>query len=384
MKFLIVAAAAAISMASSVAAQARLAHNEPRGVFKMYHSDGSRVEPAGEQILNRRGGGGGSSSTSKTSTSSSAGSSSTSVSSVTSVPPPPTTTATPTSTLSTTGVPSSCTTTSSAQPKITYAGGPLLVNGINVYGVFYGDHSQDTIDKVGTFVNSLGKSSRWAVDRTYKDSNGNHINDQITWKGYYHDSTLTQGTDISGKTQAIIDNAVAKMGWPKKDPIGIYNIFVGVGVKESMGSIFQKQSLCTDYCGYHNTDSNGRLFTIIGDAVACPGTLPAPGQCKGTAGCMQRPYRNQTDTTYSINGNQHADSMIDVLIHEIGETASDYSNGYRDSAGEENADKCAAYYINYLGSGAGTYNVDFSSSGGSKYLVQSQWSLDLQKCALSA
>ncbi|KAJ3318954.1 hypothetical protein HDU76_000681 [Blyttiomyces sp. JEL0837] len=375
MKFIIVAAIAAVSMASSAIAEApnRMQYKAPHGVYKMFHADGSTVETTSKNenninVLNRRGGGGGSSTSTTTKAS-------TSTTKASSVPASTTTSATKTTT---TGVPSSCTTTSSAQPRITYAGGPLLVNGINVYGVFYGAHSQDTIDKVGTFVSSLGKSDRWGVDRTYKDSNGKFINDQITWKGYYVDSG-SQGNDISGKYDTIINAAAKAKGWPTNDKNGIYPIFVAPGISESSGS----GSLCGDYCGYHTSGSGGRLFNIIGDATACPGTLPAPGQCKGTAGCMQRPWRNQTDPTYSINGNQHADSMINVLIHEIGETASDYSNGYRDSAGEENADKCNGDYITLQGSGAGTYNVDFAASGGSKYLVQSQWSLATQKCALA-
>ncbi|KAJ3284340.1 hypothetical protein HDU76_008312 [Blyttiomyces sp. JEL0837] len=346
MKFIIVAAIAAVSMASSAIAEVpnRLQFKAPHGVYKMFHADGSTVDAQSNNIaLNRRGGGGGG----------------------------PTPTPTPTGT-------GGCTPTPTTQPRITYGGGPLLVNGINIYGIFYGSHSQDTIDKVGTFVSSLGKSARWGVDRTYKDSNGNHINDQITWKGYHVD-TGSQGNDISGQYDAIIDAAAQAENWPTNDPNGIYPIFVAPGVTESSGS----GNLCGGYCGYHTSGNGGRLFSIIGDAVACPGTLPAPGQCKGTPGCMQRPWRNQTDPTYSINGNQHADSMINVLLHEVGETASDYSNGYRDSNGDENADKCNGDYITVQGSGAATYNVDFASTGGAKYLVQSQWSLATQQCALA-
>ncbi|KAJ3318880.1 hypothetical protein HDU76_000697 [Blyttiomyces sp. JEL0837] len=286
---------------------------------------------------------------------------------------------TPTSTLATTTTRGKCTTTSSTA-TVTYAGGPLLVKGINIYGIFYGNHSDDTVSKIGTFVSALGKSSRWAVDRQYKDSNGNHINDNVTWVGYYLDNTLSHGADISGKIDNIIDAAVKAKGWPKNDQNGIYPVFVGVGVQERMSLAGGK--LCKDYCGYHDKNSQGRLFNVIGDAVACPGTLPPVGQCAGTPGCLQSPYRNQTET-YSINNNQHADSMLNILLHEIGETASDYQAGYRDSKGNENADKCNHDYVQIFGSGSGVYNVDFSSSGGSKYLVQSQWSLDLQKCVIS-
>ncbi|KAJ3318882.1 hypothetical protein HDU76_000699 [Blyttiomyces sp. JEL0837] len=391
MKFLILAAVAAVSMATSTVAQGpnrmqRLV--EPLGIQKMHYADGSVPQDNTNNLqpLHRRGGG---TTASSSTTSSVASTSSTSLSSITTsasssavTSVPASTTTKPTTTINT-SIASTCTISTSTS-TITYAGGPIMTSGINIYGVFYGDHSQDTIDKVATFVKALGKSSRWAVDRQYKDANGNHINDNVTWVGYYHDTALAQGTDISGDSQAIIDNAVAKMGWPANDPNGIYPIFAGVGITEHVGGLINQKHMCSDYCGYHDHHSNGRLYIVAADAVGCPGTLPPPGSCTGTIGCMQRAWRNVTDPTYSINGNQHADSMINVLIHEIGETASDHQAGYRDKSGQENADKCVGQYIQTYGEGANVWNVDFTSSGGSKYLVQAQWSLDLQKCVISA
>lgn len=75
---------------------------------------------------------------------------------------------------------------------------------------------------------------------------------------------------------------------------------------------------------------------MIGDSTRCPGTLPPPGKDKGSPGCLQRYYRNQTSPTYSVNKNQAADGMVDVLAHELSETASDYANAWRDSTGFEN------------------------------------------------
>lgn len=99
---------------------------------------------------------------------------------------------------------------------------------------------------------------------------------------------------------------------------------------------------------------------------------------------MQRYYRNQTDPTYSINKNQNADSMVDVLAHELSEAASDYANAWRDSTGYENGDKCASYFVEVKGIGAQSpfdtaYNVEFSTG---KYLIQSMWSATEQKCLL--
>ncbi|KAJ3318881.1 hypothetical protein HDU76_000698 [Blyttiomyces sp. JEL0837] len=293
--------------------------------------------------------------------------------------------ATAQTTTPTNSIPSSCTTSSAPFATMTYGGGKILSNPINVYGIFYGPHSDDTIARIGQFVNALGLSDRWAVDRTYTDNNGNQVTDNIKWVGAYHDITLTQGTDLSGKYAKLIDTAIFKSGWPKNDPAAIYSIFVGAGVKESTPTgRFTVAHMCTDYCGYHDKDTSGRLFTIVQDGVPCPGTLSAPGQCTGSHGCMIPLYRNHTDPTYSINGNQHSDSMITSLIHELGETVTNSDNrGYRDTVGNENADKCYKDFGVTSGEGSGLYNVDFSSTGGTKYLLQSQWSMSLNMCVLA-
>ena len=185
----------------------------------------------------------------------------------------------------------------------------------------------------------------------------------------------------------IIDSAVAINNWPK-DTNGIYVVFTAADVYESSGN----GGFCKDYCGYHGITRSNLKLSMIGDATGCPGTLPsADGKIKGTPGCMQRYWRNQTDSTYSVNGNQNADSMVNVLAHEIAETASDYANAWRDGSGYENGDKCGSYLLGLQSASAvstgvyqspfnGVYNVDFGDNG--KYLIQSMWSATSQKCLM--
>ncbi|KAJ3268686.1 hypothetical protein HDV01_002364 [Terramyces sp. JEL0728] len=267
-----------------------------------------------------------------------------------------------------------------AQGQINNNGGNVMASGVNIYAIFYGSHSSGTQALVKNFINGLGSSNWWTVVESYSGDNG-QINGQVTWKGSYQDNYSLGKNLKSGDLDKIIDNAVKVNKWPK-DANGIYPVFVynDVAEKSSNGGF------CTDYCGYHGVTSSGLKSNMIGDATRCPGTLPPPGGSTGTAGCMQRYYRNQTDSTFSINKDQHADSMIDVLAHEIAETASDYDNAWRDDTGYENGDKCASYFINVQGIGStspynGAYNVDFGTNG--KFLIQSMWSADKQGCLLN-
>ncbi|KAJ3316978.1 hypothetical protein HDV06_002520 [Boothiomyces sp. JEL0866] len=297
--------------------------------------------------------------------------------------PNPSTTPTPTGTATVPPLPSGTYTV--AEPKqtsqghINNRGGNVMANGVNVYAIFYGAHSTGTQGIVKNFINGLGSSDWWTVVKSYTGSNG-AINGQVTWAGSYQDNYSLGKTLKSGDLDKIIDNSVQANKWPK-DSNGIYVVFVNNDVSEQSSN----GAFCKDYCGYHGITGSGLKSSMIGDATRCPGTLPPPGGSTGTAGCMQRYYRNQTDPTYSINGDQHADSMIDVLAHEIAETASDYDNAWRDGQGYENGDKCAPYFIKVQGIGAtspynGAYNVDFGSNG--KYLIQSMWSADKQGCLL--
>ncbi|KAJ3301247.1 hypothetical protein HDV03_001166 [Kappamyces sp. JEL0829] len=305
-----------------------------------------------------------------------------------------TTTATTTATTTTTAVPTTTTPTTTstsiytvvepkptAQGDINYSGGNVMANGVNVYGIFYGTHSDKTQSLIKTFVQGLGQSDWWTTSMQYTGSNG-AINNKVTWAGSYSDNYSLGKNLPSGSISKIIDAAVKAAGWPK-DSNGIYTVFTAPDVAEKSGN----GGFCTDYCGYHGiTTSSNLKLAMIGDATRCPGTLPPPGGSTGTAGCMARYWRNQTDPAYSVNGDQHADAMVSILAHEITETASDYANAWRDGSGYENADKCAYYYLNVKGIGAtspynGAYNVNI---GGTNFLIQSNWHPTKQGCVLKA
>jgi hypothetical protein len=76
------------------------------------------------------------------------------------------------------------------------------------------------------------------------------------------------------------------------------------------------------------------------------------------------------------------DAAISVLAHELTEAATDpQMDGWKDSNGWENADKCAWNFLNVIQSSSGySYNVQI---GTRKYYIQSNWKQCSQSCAMA-
>ena len=71
-----------------------------------------------------------------------------------------------------------------------------------------------------------------------------------------------------------------------------------------------------------------------------------------------------------------------MLAHEIVETVSDHELGaWRDSDGEENADKCSwDFGTTQVDENGARYNINF---GGRNYLIQRNWDPVANACALA-
>ncbi|KAJ3318955.1 hypothetical protein HDU76_000682 [Blyttiomyces sp. JEL0837] len=269
---------------------------------------------------------------------------------------------------------------------IKYHGGPLMVDSIGVYGIFYGVQNSDTVTRIQRFINSIGPSSWWSVVSTYTDSDQTPVTTDITWKSHVviDPQSTTYGTILNPQTtHTLLQQTIKSQHWPNSSQ-NIYIIFLGPTITES----FQGGSICVDYCGYHTllTTSTPHLkYIMIGDPTVCPGSLPPPGSNIGVAGCLQRPYRNHSgDASFSVNRNQQADGMINILAHELSETVTDFEKGWFDQVGYECADKCNGVYgdVSFVGGqgggnggvGSGAWNLDLREFGGDLVLVQSQWS----------
>ncbi|KAJ3325598.1 hypothetical protein HDV06_003416 [Boothiomyces sp. JEL0866] len=262
------------------------------------------------------------------------------------------------------------------QINITFRGGPVMSEGVNVYNIFYGNWPDSTKGIIKDFVQGLGKSDWWKVTEQYYDDDKHFVNNNVTWKGSYT-SHFSVGKNITTDVQLdnIIESASKHARWGN-DTNGIYVLYIDPDVAVS--------GLCDSYCGFHSISNSYKKYALIGDSTACPGTLPPAPGLNGTAGCMPRYWRNHTEPTYSVNKDQRADGLMSTLAHELSETVSDFAGTWYDNDGQENGDKCAGYFNKVQGikneEYESAYNVDFGKHR--KFLIQSMWSPVSNECLL--
>ncbi|KAJ3407763.1 hypothetical protein HDV05_005312 [Chytridiales sp. JEL 0842] len=266
----------------------------------------------------------------------------------------------------------------------------VLSSPISLYPIFYGSFPNSTAPLLVQFLQGLSGSPYWSSLKFYTGSSGLPVSDTLNVVGTPFQDMYSIGKDLQpGAMEQIIMRAIrakAAQGW-KRDKDGIYIVFAAKDVLEFKETNVQ---FCVDYCGYHTLTPTFNLkLAMVGDATACPGTLPPlnsveEGGGRGIPGCMQRYWRNNTLQSFSVNRNQNADSMASILAHELAETATNFDDAWRDPAtGYEAADKCAPHFLNVKGftpaeNNGGlyqyenAYNLDFGVNR--KWLIQSLWS----------
>ncbi|MDT5293320.1 MAG: hypothetical protein QOJ76_200, partial [Acidobacteriota bacterium] len=212
--------------------------------------------------------------------------------------------------------------TATVTPKITYHGGPLIQTP-TIYIIWYGNWNQangsDTPagqQIIRDWGHAIGGSPRFALNTSYS-AGGFGITGSVRWGSESVDTgTSTRLTD--GNIFTIVKNAI-NTGRLPYDQTGVYFVVTSSNVTASSG-------FCTQYCGWHtagNNTSGARIrYAFVGNANRC------------LSGCAAQ--------TTSPNGNAGIDGSISVLTHELEEATSDPDlNAWFDSAGAENADKCA-------------------------------------------
>ncbi len=244
---------------------------------------------------------------------------------------------------------------------IAYHGGPLMLNTPNIYFIWYGcwqfsgqtctpSHSSDgqgTVSLVNTFFGSLGGSGYELINSTYFDGSNNYVSGNVNTAASAQDN-YSQGKRLSdSKVRAVVSRAINNGSVPS-DSNGLYFVLTSSDVSETSG-------FCSSYCGWHDhTTMNGTdiKFSFVGNPDRCP--------------------RACEDQTTSPNGNSGADGMVNIMAHEQEEAISDPDlNAWYDSAGEENADKCAWRFGPTKTAGNGSlYN---ETIGGLNWLVQMNW-----------
>ncbi|MHB2026695.1 MAG: hypothetical protein ACYCPQ_08695 [Elusimicrobiota bacterium] len=237
---------------------------------------------------------------------------------------------------------------SGASNGIDYHGGPLILGGVDVYYIWYGDWAKNSATSILTnLAQNIGGSPYFNINTSYYDASGAPVTNAVAYKGsttdhFSHGMSLSD-TDISD----IVNSALAKGSLPL-DSHGVYFVLTSSGVQETSG-------FCSQYCGWHNNATLQGMdvkYAFIGDTDQC------------SDACEPQ--------TVSPNGNAAADGMASVISHELEEATTDPDlNAWYSQQGGENADMCAWNFgAEQAGSNGAKSNMTL---GGLKYLIQQNW-----------
>ena len=231
---------------------------------------------------------------------------------------------------------------------ISFHGGPVLVNGVNVYYIWYGNWSSNTATTIlPKLAMNIGGSPYFNINTTYYDGSGKHVPNLVTLMGQATD-TGSHGTALSDAAiQAVVSAAISSGALGPADPNGVYFVLTSADVNATSG-------FCTQYCGWHThgTISGTDIkYAFIGNPDRCPSACSAQ--------------------TTSPNGNLGADAMASIIAHELEEATTDPDlNAWYDRRGYENADKCAWTFGATKVTNGAHWNMTL---GGLNFLIQQNW-----------
>ena len=241
---------------------------------------------------------------------------------------------------------------------ISYHGGPVMRDSsVNVYFIWYGNWTngpkasdrQITVNLLDTLFGAtrgIGGSNYFKINTTYSDRVG-HATGNIalvasTANNYSRGKQLADNDILN-----IVETAIISRALPK-DADGLYFVLTSSDVAETSG-------FCTKYCGWHTSSAisgTDILYAFVGNPDHCP------------SACEMQ--------LASPNGDSGADGMASIMAHEASEAVTDPDlNAWYDSAGNENADKCAWKFGPVSGVlGQGAYN---QTLGTYNWLLQMEW-----------
>ncbi|HXS96146.1 MAG TPA: hypothetical protein VN736_16190 [Candidatus Limnocylindrales bacterium] len=241
--------------------------------------------------------------------------------------------------------------TSSTQNGIYYHGGPVMLNGVNMYYIWYGNWSGNTATTIlSDLAKSIGGSPWFNINTTYFNSSNQKVANVVTYTSDSYNSTTvgyTYGTSLTdAQIQQVVSNAITGGKLPT-DSHGVYFVLTSADVTASSG-------FCSQYCGWHTYGTIAGTtikYAFVGNPDRCP------------SACEEQ--------TVSPNGNAGADGMASIIAHELSEATTDPQlNAWYDRRGYENADKCAwTFGTTYTANGAKA-NVMLGSRN---YLIQRNW-----------
>ena len=220
----------------------------------------------------------------------------------------------------------------SRSPNMTYHGGPIMTSA-SVKAIFWGANwgngsfAGDKPGGIDSFYSGIGGSSYLGTNTEYTGSNG-QVGTGVSYAGHVVDTSPAPSRAPS--TSQVLAEVAKYVTSPVSN--GYYPVYVD----QPRGS--------AGYCAWHSAGTiNGVpvqfafFFNLDGDPGCNPGS--SPGHSQGLT------------------------ALANVSGHELSEAVTDpHLNAWYDSAGNENADKCAW-----------TFN-GLESFGGQSWLIQGNWS----------
>jgi len=238
---------------------------------------------------------------------------------------------------------------------ISYHNGPVMVSGITVYPIWYGNISASTKSVISGFLANVGGSPYFNINTTYYNASNQKVQNTATSlklsTSSYSDTSYALGTNLSdANIQSLVATAINGGSVPN-DVNGFYLVITAPDVSESSGFL-------TQYCGWHTYSTIGNTpikYSFVGDPTA------------GMTACASK-----LNYTSSPNGNPAADAMVSVVAHELEEAATDPQiSAWYDGSRAENADKCAwKFGTTKTATNGSSYNVVV---GTNQYLIQQNW-----------
>jgi len=247
------------------------------------------------------------------------------------------------------------------KPLMVYHRGPILAGPINLYVVYYGSFTAKQHSILDTFLQHVGGSKAFNVTTEYYDAWGNWVQNMMSYDpatNSYNDA-YSLGHTLTGNyfETILLHNAVADGHLPT-DVNGIYILTISPDV----------QLPDNVWCAYHAYSPEIIAGAEVTYAVAAdpPATTGILGGCSGNVAI----YHDEVSPNFDMG----MDSVVDSLIHELGETVTDpYIDAWFTFSGEEMADVCNFNYgPTFPAPNRAHANVKF---GNRDYLVQQLWSL---------
>jgi len=174
---------------------------------------------------------------------------------------------------------------------IEYHGGPLMLFPVNIYYIWYGNWAarDSTVDILTDFARNLDGSPYYRIITTYFDKDFKHVNAPVRFAGSTNDN-YSRGRNLDVDAVKSIVYGAIRGGRLPMDNNGIYFVLTSSDVTQNV----------PDADGWHtfDTDNTNLKFALITN----------PGHCNGCT---------------PPNGNPGADAMVDIVAHELVETATD-------------------------------------------------------------